>query len=415
MRERERARQRLPGDRFLERLGLFWALVFYLSLGLSLAAAIVGPSTGLRGWPLAAALALAAASAALFQGLFWPSARRLEGWPMPGPRAAAYFGGQLLILAALQALGPSFAGLGFAVMGQSLGMLRPRHWALPLVPLFALLAPRLGWLDAAGDADWLGLASLGLLIVIGLFVALLLSLLFYQRYRLLDLVRDLRRARAELEAAAAEREELAVLRERTRLARAMHDSLGHALVSVNVKLEAAQRLYAVDVARGAAELEATRAVVRETMAELRRSLADLRAPLPDHSDLPAALRRLADEVGARGALAVAVEAPAGAAPAPAVAEALYLIACEALVNVERHAGAAHAAVRLARDGAGWRLEVADDGAGVRPADLRRPGHFGVVGMRERAGALGGDVRVSALPEGGTRVAATIPDPGRIGP
>lgn len=409
--EREGARQRLPGDRFLERLDLFWALVFYLSLGVSLAAAI----GGLRGWPLAAALSLSAASAGLFQGLFWPSARRLESWPMPNRRAAIYFGGQVLILAALQALSPSFAGLGFAVMGQILGRLRPRHWPMALVPLVALLAGPLGWIEIGEEPDWIGIASLGLLILIGLFIATLLSLLFHQRHRLLELVRDLRRARAELEGAAAEREELAVLRERTRLARAMHDSLGHALVSVNVKLEAAQRLYAVDAARGAAELEATRALVRETMAELRRSIADLRAPVPDRRDLPAALRRLAEEVSARGGLAVAVEAGSGDAPAPAVAEALYMIAREALVNVERHAGAARAAVRVARDGAGWRLEVEDDGGGVRPADLRRPGHFGVVGMRERAGALGGDVRVSAGPGGGTRVAATIPDPATVSP
>jgi signal transduction histidine kinase len=82
----------------------------------------------------------------------------------------------------------------------------------------------------------------------------------------------------------------------------MHDSLGHALVVVNVKLEAAQRLYAVDVPRGGSELEGIRALVRETMAELRRSLANLRAALPDHHDLSAALQRMADEIRARTAL-----------------------------------------------------------------------------------------------------------------
>lgn len=402
--------QPLPGDHFFERMGLFWAVIFYLSLGLSLAFALASPSANLRGWSMAATLALAAASVALFQGLCWPAIRRLESWPMARGAALAYFGGQLLILAALQTLGADFIGLGFALIGQSFGALRPRHWVLPLIPLLALMARPLGWLDAG--SDWLGLATLGLLIAIWLFVALLLSLLFHQRYRLLGLVGELRRAKDELEAAAVQQEELAVLRERTRLAREMHDSLGHALVSVNVKLEAAQRLYRVDAARGDAELEATRALVRATMAGLRRSIADLRAPLPDHHDLPAALRRLAEETSARGGLTVAVaEPPAGPGPPPAVAEALFLIAREALRNAERHAGARRAEVALRRDGASWRLEVADDGGGVRPADLQKPGHFGVLGMRERAGALGGELLVATRPEGGTRVAATIADAG----
>jgi signal transduction histidine kinase len=356
------------------------------------------------------ALALVAASIVLFQGLYWRVASRLNRWPMTGRTALAYFTGQLLILAALLTLSDSFTGLGFALMGQSFGILRPRYWTLSLIPLLVLLARPLGWLDLDTGADWPGLTALGLLLAIWLFVAILLSLLFTQRSRLLRLVADLRRARAQIEAAAVQQEELAVLRERTRLAREMHDSLGHALVSVNVKLEVAQRLYRVDAARGDAELEATRALVREAMGALRRSITDLRAPLPDHRDLPAALRRLAEEVSARSAVAVTlVEAPDDQQPAPAVAEALFLIAREALVNVERHASATQAAIRAARNGAIWSLEIADNGVGVRPADLRRPGHFGVLGMRERVATLGGSLCVAARPEGGTRVAATIPD------
>lgn len=403
------AEQHLPGNRFLQRMNLVWGAIFYLSLGLSLAATFVDAPADQLAWRMGAALPLVAVSAALFQGLYWRATRRIDSWPMPPRIALAYFAGQLLVLAALLAVDDAFVGPGFALMGQSFGVLRPRHWALPLVPLLALLARPLGWLDTVASADWVGLAALLLLLGVWLFAAALLSLLFYQRARLLGLVAELRRAKGRLEAAAAEQEELGVLRERTRLAREMHDSLGHALVLVNVKLEAAQRLYRVDAARGDGELEATRALVRAAMGDLRRSLADLRAPLPDHHDLPAALRRLAGEVSARGALAVeVVAAPEGQGPPPAVAEALFLIAREALANAERHARARRAEVALRADGADWRLEVADDGAGVRPADLRRPGHFGVVGMRERAAALGGALLVAARPEGGTRVAASVP-------
>jgi signal transduction histidine kinase len=247
--------------------------------------------------------------------------------------------------------------------------------------------------------------TLGIVVLIGLMISQLVG----QRHELMWLVGELRQAKAATEASAAEQEELAVLRERTRLAREMHDSIGHALVLVNVKLEAAQRLYARDPARGDAELETTRGLVRETMAELRRSLANLRGPLPDHHDLPAALRRLAAEVSARGRIAVSAEGDLHApGPPPAVAEALWAIAREALRNVERHAAAASATIRLDGGAGCWRLLVSDDGSGVRPADIERPGHFGVLGMRERAEALGGSLTIARRPGGGTVVEARLP-------
>jgi signal transduction histidine kinase len=408
MSEHEHSAQALPGDRFLGRIHVVWAGIYFLCLGLSLAWALASPPGALHGWALAAALAGVATSAALFQGLYWPAIRCLDAWPMAWRSALTYFGGQFLALAVLLALSDSFVGLGFALLGQVLGVLRPRHWALALVPLLALLARPLGWLNLGPGSDWLGLASLVLMLGIWLFVAILLSLLFTQRFRLLGLVSELRAAHLQLEAAAQQQEELAVLRERTRVAREMHDSLGHALVSVNVKLEVAQRLYRVDAARADDELEATRALVRATMGELRRSLAALRSPPPDERDLPAALRRLADEVGSRGTIQVSVAADSQEGPDPAVAEALFLIAREALLNVERHARATRATVWLGRTATGWSLEVRDDGVGFPPAELRKPGHFGVVGMRERAAALGGSLEVRSHPQRGTCVATEIP-------
>jgi signal transduction histidine kinase len=193
----------------------------------------------------------------------------------------------------------------------------------------------------------------------------------------------------------------------------MHDSLGHALVVVNVKLEAAQRLYAVDARRGDGELEATRALVRATMADLRRSLADLRSPLPDHHDLPAALARLAVEIRARTSLEVTCYAPAdlhqaGAQLAPEATESLWRVAREALSNVERHAAAGCAALILERQNGALILRVTDDGSGVAAADLARPGHYGITGMRERVEALGGTLHIAAQPGGGTLVEARVP-------
>jgi signal transduction histidine kinase len=404
----DHSERRQAGSWFFENLGLVWMLIYYLSLGLSFISVFSsGPET-IAGWNLAAMFVLVAISAALFQLIYAPTFSG-RPWPMPRTSAWVYFGSQLLVLAALATLGQSFIGLGFALMGQAFGALRPRYWAVPLVPLSLLIAWALGIFPDLMRGSWLGLIWLIMFVGLWLIVALLIVRLFQQRYQLLHVVDELRRAKAQLEAGAAQQEELAVLRERTRLAREMHESIGHALVSVNVKLEAAQRLYRVDASRGDSELEATRALVRETMGALRRSLADLRAPLPDHRDMPACLRQLAAQAGAAGPLEVAVsDGAAGDTPPPEVAEALLLIAREALANVERHASASRADLSLSNSQGVWRLRVADNGVGLHPADLERPGHFGIAGMRERAHALGGTLHVSSHPEGGTLVEAAIP-------
>lgn len=402
------AERPLPGSRFFERINLVWALFFYTSLALGLGA-LVSAEPPLDGWWLAGAFALCAASSALFQLIFFQIFQPgSDTWPMPPRQAWLYFGGQALVFLLLSHLDDSFIGLGFALLGQTFGSLRPRDWPLPLAALFLLLAEPIGLFAALAAGQWISLGSFGLTVGVFVVIGLMISRLFAQRYQLLDLVGELRRAKAQVEAGAAQQEELAVLRERTRLAREMHDNIGHALVLVNVKLEAAQRLYQVDPARGGAELEATRELVRETMGALRHSLADLRAPLPSHHDLPGALRRLATELAARSTLEIALDLPTEAGPPPTQAEALWLIAREALSNVERHAAAASVLVALCHKGDTWALRVGDDGCGIKPADLDRPGHFGLTGMRERAEALGGSLSVGPRPGGGTLVEAYIP-------
>lgn len=396
--------QRLFGDRIITAMPLIWATIFYLTMALCLGSALLRPPM-LRDWSLFAVVALCGASVVLFQRFYYGE----SDWPMRPRMARIYFGSQLLLIGALLSLSNAFIGLGFAIMGQTFGALRPRWWAVVLVPLFAMLSGPLGWMDAALRADWFNVALTGLIVGIWVLISVLLTVLFGQRFQLLDLVAELRRTKAELAAAAAQGEELAVLRERTRFAREMHDSIGHALVAANVKLEAAQRLYRVDAMRGDQELEATRELIRTTMRELRNSIADLRAPAVDHHDLPAALHRLAAEVAARGVITVDVAAPPRAMlPPPPIAEALFLIAREALINVERHARARRAELTLRHAHDHWRLEVADDGIGVRPTDMRKPGHFGLLGMRERAAALHGYLEVLPRAERGTLVVAHIP-------
>jgi len=189
----------------------------------------------------------------------------------------------------------------------------------------------------------------------------------------------------------------------------MHDSIGHALVSVNVKLEAAQRLYNVDAQRGSAELDATKTLVRDTMADLRRSLGDLRAPLFKHHDLHAALHHLADDTRKRSQLQVTCSTAADDFRlAPTTTEALWRVAHEAIANVERHAHATHATLQLERQNGSLVLRVTDNGRGIHANDQARWGHYGIVGMRERVEALGGAFQIERRAEGGTVVEARVP-------
>jgi signal transduction histidine kinase len=398
---------------WMRRFGLFWRLVILIMFGSGVIDALQAEPALFSSWRGPAMLLLIGGFLAVYE-LFERSDIRCSGhWPTPYRTVLLYLIVQLAIMSALARLVPGFSGPIFALMGQVVSALPMRRWPIPLLAIFTLGGAAIGLVEDIATANWGQMAGYLLFVTMWIALAMFRSVLFHERHQREVLIAELREARDKLEHYAMQAEELAALRERGRLAREMHDSLGHALVVVNIKLEAAQRLYAVSAARGDAELASTRALVRETMSDLRRSLADLRAPLTEHHDLPAALGRLAGEVRARTSLDVSYSAPAGQLPenaplAPEVTESLWRVAREALSNVERHAAAGSAALTLEQHNGSIVLRVIDDGSGVAPADLARSGHYGITGMRERVEALGGTLRIAARPEGGTMVEARVP-------
>jgi signal transduction histidine kinase len=221
------------------------------------------------------------------------------------------------------------------------------------------------------------------------------------------LIRKLQAAQQALEASRARDAELAVLRERERLARDLHDSLGHVLVAISVQLEAIQRLYRVDPEQASSQVEVLKGLARDSMAELRRSLDGLRTPGLGGQPLGEGLQALAVAAGQRTGLAVEcrVTGPAAALP-PAAAEALWRVAQEALTNIEKHAQARRVEMHLAVEPAAATLVVTDDGHGLAPGALEQPGHYGLRGMRERLEGLGGTLQVDGAP--GVRVEARVP-------
>ncbi len=177
---------------------------------------------------------------------------------------------------------------------------------------------------------------------------------------------QLQQAHAELQRLAATAEELAALRERARLSRDLHDTLGHALSAITVQLEAVRRLMPREPGQADVLLRETQETARAAMRDLRVHLAELREPgAPE--DLAEALRQMAATA--------------------ATQHGWQLVADIQDVDVSEHGR--------------------DDGCGFDPARVARD-HFGLAGMRERLQELGGDLAVESSPGQGTCVTGTLP-------
>jgi signal transduction histidine kinase len=224
--------------------------------------------------------------------------------------------------------------------------------------------------------------------------------------RLLD---ELREAHSTLQDYAVRVEELAVVEERSRLAREMHDTIGHRLTVASVQLEGAQRLIAHDPERAAQMVITVREQVREALAELRSTVAALRKPIEADLRLRSALQRLVDHFETATSLTVHWIWPDELPPLPdAYRLALFRAAQEALTNIQRHAGATQVWLVLTTHDDAVTLLISDDGKGVR-LGAGQVG-FGLRGLRERATQLGGEVHVEPRRGGGTQLSFRLPLP-----
>lgn len=203
--------------------------------------------------------------------------------------------------------------------------------------------------------------------------------------------------------------------ERARLARDLHDETVQALVALGQRVEMAQRaLGRGDAERARAVLEEVRQLGTTTMEGVRRFSRDLRPLYLEDLGFVPALEMLAQEAGRHGSVPVEVRVEGTPRRLPPPRElALYRIAQEALNNAIRHAQARNVWLTLRFDANGTTLSVADDGQGFqlpeRPDTLTHAGHFGLVGMRERALLAGGEMSVSSSPEQGTAITVRIPE------
>jgi signal transduction histidine kinase len=205
---------------------------------------------------------------------------------------------------------------------------------------------------------------------------------------------------------------LAVVDERDRISRELHDSIIQSIYAVTLSLDDVPELVeeAPSEARQRVDdaIDALHGVIRD----IRNFIFGLRPLLLDSGDLLDGLRNLADELRRNTAILVETHGALEAElPIEVVAE-LLAITREALANVARHSGATSVSVEVQIRDENVQLEIVDDGRGFRSSAIQNAGHHGLANMRARAGALGGSFHIESEPPRGTRIIVAVPTNGK---
>ena len=306
-----------------------------------------------------------------------------------------------------------YYALGFPAIGLAVPLAAALYSAAEQGRLRWALGVAIGLLVATTTLRWAQGQNMALLLAyeVPLSTTLMAAVIF-----LGDSVRTRRhleaelRHRAVLEAAERERAAERLLeRERLRLARDLHDTIGHTMTVIGVQAGvAAEALAAGETPPAAAAVDAIRAANREAMTELRVTLGTLRdrevpAPREPLAQL-ADIERLVDQARATG---LDVELAADDLPTlpTAISETAHRVVQEALTNVLRHARATRARVQLAAQDEQLLVSITDDGTA---APEPNPSGQGLAGMRERALLLGGEFDAGPRPDGGFAVEVRLP-------
>jgi signal transduction histidine kinase len=220
------------------------------------------------------------------------------------------------------------------------------------------------------------------------------------------LAAELSTANHKLREYAVQAEELAATRERNQLGREIHDSLGHYLTVVNVQIEAARALWKSDPIRARDALAKAQSFTREGLMDIRRSVATLRSSPLDNKPLVEVLRQMVVKSQTTGLSAELKLMGEERSLSPPVAWTLYRAGQEGLTNVRKHAQAKNVVLILDFQTAGKiGLRISDDGVGA--AENITSG-FGLIGLRERAQILGGEVWVQTSPQAGFTLEMVVP-------
>lgn len=254
--------------------------------------------------------------------------------------------------------------------------------------------------------------DLSIMIEQGLFRLIIFVPFAYVVSKLMNGQREERRAlalsNARLAHYATTLEQLSVSRERNRMARELHDTLAHTLSAVAVQLEAIDVLWDSDPTKARETLTLSKDLTRNGLTEARRALKALRASPLEDLGLVLAVQHLAQMNAERAGLQLSLQTAETLGELhPTIQQTIYRIAEEAMNNVVRHANATALGVLLGYDGSQLKLLVMDNGEGFDLNKAAQNGHYGLVGMQERAALCGGQLNVQSQPGQGTRVEFSV--------
>jgi signal transduction histidine kinase len=317
----------------------------------------------------------------------------------------AYFGVQIVLGGLIVLYGSAMSWLVLLPLVSHAMVTLPRKlsWTVIVLILVAEIFPFM----ISGQWSFIFAGGLSLAAAV-LFVGLFTQITINERDARSDverLAQELGQANRKLSEYALQVEELAVAEERNRLAREIHDGLGHYLTSINIQIQAAQAVLESDPIQASQLLGKARALSQDALSDVRRSVAALRASPTETKSLHESLTELVEECQAAG-LAVDMTVVGEMRPLSPKAElALFRAAQEGLTNVRKHANANRAEMKVDYSRQGFvRMSLRDNGAGAQDVT----GGFGLLGVGERARLLGGELTVETSPGEGFWMQIELP-------
>jgi signal transduction histidine kinase len=344
---------------------------------------------------------------------YWAMFIRPKPWDWPSRFEVAYVVAVSIDFGILLQISPYFAYLQFSLFPQFCFLLNKNRRALATglfgvaIALVLSELTQTGWnLAVAMPRIATDLLEVAFVLAMSLWIGAIAK----QSVDRQHLIVELERTRADL--AAAERE-AGVLEERARLAREIHDTLAQGFASIVTHLQAARASLPAGAERTGAHIAEAETVARDSLAEARALAWALRPAAIADAGLVAALERAVAAAFPTGTLEAALTVTGTVRSLhPTVEVTLLRTVQEALTNVRRHAAATRVDVTLSYFDDAVSIDVADDGRGFEAGTTSAAplGGLGLVGMRERAEALGGALSLESTPGEGTTVAVYLPTP-----
>ncbi len=298
-------------------------------------------------------------------------------------------------------------GLSMALVGEAIGVYGLTKRGLLAVLFYLILS--LGffiWLSGISQIGWWLLALIPMIIFVVIYVEM------YSRQakaneRAQELLKELETANCQLTDYAAQVEDLTIAAERQRMARELHDTLSQDLAGMILQLEA------VDANLANGKTEKSRQIVQHTMESARKTLSNARLAIDDlrhdpSSDCEKALQQIAEKFSEETNLECVLETNLPQDLSYTIIDAVSKITTEALTNISRHANATRVTISAALEEKKLLLEIIDNGNGFNPSTVPETGHYGLIGMHERARLVGGHITVTSEPGQGTTISIRIP-------